>query len=150
MGRKCLRRKQRAFRFPNPQGGKAGLLAMSELADIRFEHDGHTARASAGLRRIAPVLCAAAYPFLLQLFSSLLVMAHGSALPDGAPLWFAVAGSLLLALGVMGAAFAFERKPADLRSRAAAHLAFATPSLFVGFNNAANLFHSPQLAIIAW
>src|SRR5262249_2090754 len=37
-----------------------------------------------------------------------------------------------------------------IRSRVAAHLAFATPSLFVGFNNAANLFHSPQLAIIAW
>jgi len=122
---------------------------MSNLADIeRFEHTGRAA-ASAGAR-VAPVLCAAAYPFLLQLLSSLLVSAHGSASPDGPALWFAVLGSLLLGLAVMGAAFAFERTQPDVRGRGAAHLAFATPSLFVGFNNAANLFHAPQLAIIAW
>jgi hypothetical protein len=93
---------------------------------------------------------ALAYPFLLQVLSWLLVSLQGSASPDGASLSFAVAGSLLLALCVMAIAFAFERTRPDVRSRAAAHLAFATPSLFVGFNNAANLFHSPQLATIAW
>ena len=124
---------------------------MSDLADIeRFEHDGRVAGAPARLRRIAPVLCAVAYPFLLQALSSLLVSATGSASPEGSPLWFAVAGSLLLGLGVIGTAFALERTQLDVRSRAAAHLVFATPSLFVGFNNAANLFHSPQFAIIAW
>jgi len=124
---------------------------MSDLSDLgRFQHDGRTAGAWAELRRIVPVLCAVAYPFLLQGLSWLLVSLQGSASPDGAALWFAVAGSLLLALGVMGAAFAIERAQPDLRSRVAAHLAFATPSLFVGFNNAANLVHSPQIATIAW
>ena len=124
---------------------------MSDLAQIeRFEHDGRAAGTSVALRRIAPVLCALAYPYLLQVLSLLLVSANGSPLPAGPALWFAVLGSLLLALGVMGAAFALERTQPDIRSRAAAHLAFATPSLFVGFNNAANLFHSPEIAIIAW
>jgi hypothetical protein len=124
---------------------------MSNLAEIeRFEPDGRAAGAALGLRRMAPVLCAFAYPFLLQALSSLLILAHGSALPEGAALWFAVAGSLLLGLGVMGTAFAFERTRADVSSRTAAHLVFATPSLFVGFNNAANLLRSPQLATIAW
>jgi len=124
---------------------------MSDLADTeRFHHDARAASASAGLWRIAPVLCAAAYPFLSQLLSWLLVVAHGSASVDSGGLCFAVTGSLLLALGVMGTAFAFERTQPDLRSRPAAHLAFATPSLFVGFGNAANLLHSPQLVTIAW
>src|SRR5262249_48337223 len=124
---------------------------MRDFADTeRFRHDERAHRASAGLWWIAPILVAAAYPFASQLLSGLLILVHGSASPDTGPLCFAVSGSLLLALGVMGTAFAFERRQADLRSRAAAHLAFATPSLFVGFGNAANLFHSPQLATIAW
>jgi len=124
---------------------------MSDLAEIeRFEHDGRATGTSVGLRRITPVLCPVVYPFLLQTLSWLLVSAHGSTSPEGPALWFAVGGSLLLGLGVMGAAFAFERTQPDVRSRAAAHLAFATPSLFVGFNNAANLVHSPELATIAW
>src|SRR2546423_7237741 len=100
------------------------------------------------LWRIAPVLCAAAYPFLSQLLSRLLVVEHGSASPDSLALWLGVAGSLLLALGIMGAAFASVRMQNDFRSRTAAHLVFATPSLFVGFGNAANLLHSPEIATI--
>jgi hypothetical protein len=47
------------------------------------------------------------------------------------------------------AAQALEGSP-DLRGRAAAHVAFATPSLFVGFGNVANLWHEPVAALIAW
>jgi hypothetical protein len=123
------------------------VRAVSNLAgtDVLPSH----ARGAA-LWRIAPVLCAAAYPFLSQLLSQAIVAGHGSVSPDGLALWFAVAGSLLLALGIMGTAFFSERKQTDLRSRAAAHLVFATPSLFVGFGNAANLFKAPQLVTIGW
>ncbi|HYM17826.1 MAG TPA: hypothetical protein VEU06_04630 [Micropepsaceae bacterium] len=124
---------------------------MSNLAETRlFRPDTRGAGASVWLWRTAPALCAAAYPFLSQLLSGLLVAGHGSASPDGLALWLGVAGSLLLALGVMGAAFASLRAQTGFRSRATAHLAFATPSLFVGFGNVANLLHSPELAIIAW
>jgi hypothetical protein len=124
---------------------------MSELAQTQgAEHASHAAGAALSLRRIVPVACALAYPFALQSLSSLLVLAHGSTSPDGVALWFAVAGSLLLAFAVMAAAFASARTAADGSTRAAAHLAFATPSLFVGFNNATNFFHLPQLAIFAW
>jgi hypothetical protein len=124
---------------------------VSDLADTELsEHDARVAGTSVRLRRVAPLLLAAAYPFLSQLLSQLLVVGHGSASPDGLALWFGVGGSLLLALGVMGVAFASVRMPANFRSRAAAHLVFAAPSLFVGFGNAANLIHLPQLAIIAW
>ena len=124
---------------------------MSDLAEIeRFQQHRRVTAASVGLWALAPILCATAYPFLSQLLSWLLVTAHGSASAESPWLCFGITGSLLLALGVMGAAFASERMQPGLRSRSAAHLAFAAPSLFVGFGNAANLFHSPQLAAIAW
>ena len=124
---------------------------MSELADTElFQRDARGAGDSVRFWRIAPILCAAAYPFLSQLLSWLLVVEHGSASPGGLALWFGVAGSLLLALGIMGTAFASERMQTGFRSRAAAHLVFATPSLFVGFGNAANLAHLPQLTTIGW
>jgi hypothetical protein len=123
---------------------------VSDLAETEvFQNDARGADASA-LRRIAPVLCAAAYPFASQLLSKLLVLGHGSASPDGLALWFGVAGSLLLALGVMSAAFASVRMQNDFRSRTAAHVVFTTPSLFVGFGNVANLLHSPEVATIGW
>ena len=124
---------------------------VSDFAETHvLEDDTRRADASLALWRIAPLLCAAAYPFLSQLLSWLLVVGHGSASPDGLALWFGVAGSLLLAAGTMGVAFISAGSQADFRSRAAAHLVFATPSLFVGFGNAANLLHSPELAAIAW
>jgi hypothetical protein len=124
---------------------------VSDLAGTEgFRNDAHRAGASVALWCIAPVLCAATYPLLSQLLSRLLVVEHGSASPDGLALWFGVAGSLLLALGIMGAAFVSVRMPTDFRSRTAAHLAFTTPSLFVGFGNAANLVHSPQVTTLGW
>ena len=121
---------------------------MSDLAKTElFPHHAHVA--STRWWRVAPLACAAAYPFLSQLLSGLLV-GRGSASPEGLALWLGVAGSLLLALGVMSVAFASLKAQTNVRSRAVAHVAFATPSLFVGFGNAANLLHSPEFAIIAW
>jgi hypothetical protein len=129
----------------------SGGWRVSDLAKTEvFQNDARRAGASVAPWRIAPVLCAAAYPFLSQLLSWLLAVEHGSASPDGLALWFGVAGSLLLALGIMGAAFVSVRMQTDFRSRTAAHLVFTTPSLFVGFGNAANLLHSPQVMTIGW
>src|SRR5205085_12227845 len=95
-------------------------------------------------------VCAAAYPSLSQLFSAAVVSVNGSAAANGMALWISVTGSLLLALGVMAVSFRAARSVADVRARFAAHLAFATPSFFVGFGNVANLWHAPLAALIAW
>src|SRR3954468_14165764 len=98
---------------------------MSDLAASEvFQHDARGMSDSVGFWQIAPILCAAAYPFLSQMLSWLLVVEHGSASPDGLALWFGVAGSLLLALGIMSAAFASAQRQTGFRSRAAAHLVF--------------------------
>src|SRR5207248_5856587 len=92
-------------------------------------------------------------PTLLQLVSTVIATAHGSAAPAGVALWTSVVASLALALGVMIISFIVTQSlegSADLRGRAAAHVAFATPSLFVGFGNVANLWHAPVAALIAW
>jgi hypothetical protein len=103
--------------------------------------------------RLAPTICAATYPFASQGLSQLLVAAHGSAVPAGIALWAGVAGSLLLGFAVMAVAFAANRVlsgPDEFRGRVAAHIAFATPSLFVGFGNTANFLHTPAVATIGW
>jgi hypothetical protein len=105
------------------------------------------------LWRLAPVICAGAYPFASQVLSQLLVAAHGSAVPNGTALWAGIGGSLLLGLAVMAVAFTANRVLSgsnEFRSRVAAHIAFATPSLFVGFGNAANILHTPAVAAIGW
>jgi hypothetical protein len=134
--------------------------SLRDLAETEFFPSGvrEGGEGSRAIRRITPVVCAAAYPLLSQSLSRLLVLAHGSAFPDGPALWAGVAGSLLLAAGVMAVGFAAGRTAGgtaaigqnEFRSRFAAHLAFATPSLFVGFGNIANLLHAPQLATIGW
>jgi hypothetical protein len=105
-----------------------------------------------------PALCALAYPSLSSLLSAGLVAAHGSPAPNGAIVWVGVVASLALALAVMGVSFVFglvlgSRDGAsgeDLRARSIAHLAFATPSLYVGFANVAGVFcrhrHELELA----
>jgi hypothetical protein len=40
--------------------------------------------------------------------------------------------------------------PEGRRARGIAHLVFATPSLFVGFNNVAGVLHAPSAVPIAW
>jgi glyoxylase-like metal-dependent hydrolase (beta-lactamase superfamily II) len=91
-----------------------------------------------------------------------LVAAHGSPAPNGASVWVGVVASLALALAVMGVSFVFglvlglreDATAEDLRARSIAHLAFATPSLYVGFANVANVLHArpalPATWIIFW
>ena len=99
---------------------------------------------------VAPVLCAAAYPTLSQLLSASVVAAHGSTAPTGIALWVSVVASLALALGVMAISFIAAQSlqdSRDIRGRFAAHVVFATLSLFVGFGNVANLWHTPAVAL---
>jgi hypothetical protein len=107
---------------------------------------------------VIPALCALAYPSLLSLLSAGLVLVHGSASPDGVIVWVSVIASLTLALAVMLVSFVFGRalgsphvgRPEDFRARSIAHLAFATPSLYVGFANVGGVLHAPSAVPIAW
>ena len=109
---------------------------------------------------VVPALCALAYPSLLSLLSSSLVQVHGSAPLNGVIVWVSVIASLTLALAVMLVSFVFglalgsphvRDDPEGFRARSIAHLAFATPSLYVGFGNVAYyVFQAPSAAPIAW
>jgi hypothetical protein len=107
---------------------------------------------------IVPTLCALAYPLLSSLLSASLVTAHGSAAPNGAIVWVGVVASLALALTVMAVSLVFglalgsEGGGAreELRSRSIVHLAFATPSLYVGFANVAGVLHAQSALLAAW
>ena len=108
---------------------------------------------------VVPALCALAYPSLLGLLSSGLVLVHGSASPNGTIVGVSAIASLTLALAVMLVSFVFglslgsphigEEEPEGYRARNVAHLAFATPSLYVGFENVAGVLQS-SAAPIAW
>ncbi len=123
--------------------------------------DGLSGLSAVSLHRLSlvtPVLCALAYPSLLSLLSSGLVLVHGSTSPDGVIVWVSVTASLTLALAVMLVSFAFGRalgspdanSPEAWHARSIAHLAFATPSLYVGFGNVAGVLHAPSAVPIAW
>jgi hypothetical protein len=105
---------------------------------------------------VIPALCALAYPSLLSLLSAGLVSVHGSASPDGAIVGVSVIASLTLALTIMLVSFAFGRMLADVgrpqshQARSIAHLAFATPSLYVGFANVGGVLQAPSSVPIAW
>ena len=107
---------------------------------------------------VIPALCALAYPSLLSWLSAGLVLVHGSASPNGPIVWVSVIGSLTLALAVMLVSFVFGLtlgsphvgKPEDFRARCVALLAFATPSLYVGFENLGGVLHAPLAASFAW
>jgi hypothetical protein len=141
---------------------RRGVLSLSAIIAAKdAHHDGLSRLSAPSLRRllvVVPVLCALAYPFLLGLLSSGLVLVHGSTSPNGAIVWVSVIASLMLALAVMLVSFAVglalgspdARNPEDRRARSIAHLAFATPSLYVGFGNVAGALHSPAAVPIAW
>jgi hypothetical protein len=107
---------------------------------------------------VIPALCALAYPSLLSWLSAGLVLVHGSASPNGVIVWVTVIASLTLALAVMLVSFVFGRALGSPHAgslegghaRSIAHLAFATPSLYVGFANVAGVLHAPSAAPIAW
>jgi hypothetical protein len=99
-----------------------------------------------------------AYPSLLSLLSAGLVLVHGSDLPNGPIAWVSVVGALTLALAVMLVSFVFGLtlgsphvgRPEDFRARCVALLAFATPSLYVGFANVGGVLHAPSAVPVAW
>jgi hypothetical protein len=107
---------------------------------------------------VIPALCALAYPSLLTWLSAGLVLVHGSDSPNGPIVWVSVIGSLILALAVMLVSFVFGLtlgspdigRPEDFRARCAALLAFATPSLYVGFANVGGVLRAPSAVPVAW
>jgi hypothetical protein len=129
----------------SPDAAAGGLLGLSAASPHR-------------LLLVIPALCALAYPSLLSFLSSGLVLVHGSASPDGAIVWVSVIASLTLALAVMLVGFVFGRalgsphvgSPEGRRARSIAHLVFATPSLYVGFNNVAGVLDARSAVPIAW
>jgi len=107
---------------------------------------------------VVPALCALVYPSLLSLLSIVLVLVHGSDSPDGPITWVSVVGALTLALAVMLVSFVFGLtlgsphvgRPEDFRARCVALLAFATPSLYVGFANIGGVLRAPSAVPVAW
>jgi hypothetical protein len=114
------------------------------------------------LRRLSlaiPALSALAYPSLLTLLSSGLVLLQGSTSPAGVIGWASVSASLTLAAAIMLVSFVFglalgspqtRDDPEARRARSIAHLAFATPSLYVGFGNVAGVLQAPSAVPFAW
>jgi hypothetical protein len=107
---------------------------------------------------IIPALCALAYPSLLSWLSAGLVLVHGSDSPNGPIVWVAAIGSLTLALAVVLVSFIAGRdlgspqveRPEEFRARCVALLAFATPSLYVGFENVAGVLRASSAVPVAW
>jgi hypothetical protein len=107
---------------------------------------------------VIPALCALAYPSLLSWLSAGLVVVHGSDSPNGPIVWVGVIGALTLALAVMLVSFVFGLtlgsphvgRPEDFRARCVALLAFATPSLYVGFANVGGVLRAPSAVPVAW
>ncbi len=129
----------------SPDACRGGLLGLSAASLHR-------------LLLVVPSLCALAYPSLLSFLSAGLVLVHGSASPNGSIVWVSVIGSLTLALAVMLVSFVFGLtlgsphvgRPEDFRARCVALLAFAAPSLYVGFNNVAGVLRAPSAVPVAW
>jgi hypothetical protein len=104
---------------------------------------------------VLPALAAIAYPFLLSAIAWLLRAFQVTAPPSPAVITVTVLAILASASGVMGVAFAralsLGRIGAGTGSfRFLAHLAFAAPSLMVGFGNVAGLLHARAAVAIAW
>jgi hypothetical protein len=143
---------------------RRSVLSLSAImASQDARRGGFLGLSAVSLRRlwlVVPALCALAYPSLLSLLSSGLVLVHGSTSPNGVIVWVSVVASLTLALAVMLVSFVFgwalgsphvRDDPEGCRARNIAHLAFATPSLYVGFGNVAYyVFQAPSAAPIAW
>ena len=129
----------------SPDASRGGLFGLS----------------AASLHRVAlvfPALCALAYPSLLSLLSAGLVLVHGPDQRNGPIVLVSVIGALTLALAVMLVSFVFGlalgsphiARPEDFRARCVALLAFATPSLYVGFNNVAGVLNARSAVPVAW
>jgi hypothetical protein len=102
---------------------------------------------------VLPALAAIAYPFLLLALSRLLRVFQVAAPPSPTIITVTVLAILASASGVMWVAFAralsLGRIGAGAGSfRLLAHLAFAAPSLLVGFGNVAGLLHARGAVVL--
>jgi hypothetical protein len=142
-------------------GGEVADLLNSIIASKEAGPDSLTGLSAVSRRRlwlIAPALCALAYPLLLNLLSAGLVVLHGSDSPNGPIGWVSVIASLTLALVVMLVSLGFGLtlgsphmgRPEDFRARCVVLLAFATPSLYVGFANVGGVLRAPSAVSVAW
>jgi len=141
---------------------RRNVLNLSEImASQDASRDGFLGLSQVSLYRqllIVPALCALAYPSLLSWLSAGLVLVHGSDSPNGGIVWVSVIASLTLALAVMLVSFVFGLalgsphvgRPEGRHARIIAHLAFATPSLYVGFANVGGVMKAPSAVPIAW
>ena len=142
---------------------RPGRLSLSTItASKNAGVDSASGLRAIPLRRlwlVAPALCALAYPLLLSLLSYGLVLVHGSPSPNGPIIGVSVVASLILAVAVMVISFAvglalgspdIVDDPDVTRARSIVHLAFATPSLHVGFENIAGVLQSPSGAVVTW
>ncbi|MGH8205522.1 MAG: hypothetical protein ACRETK_01975 [Steroidobacteraceae bacterium] len=115
-------------------------------------------RADSRLVLIFPLLCALLYPFLLRLIPLCAALLHIAKPLSAAATAVGVLVTLVLAGSVMWISFAQERALAkrsrlgiaQRRARVLAHLAFASASLWVGFENLAGVAHDRTAALIAW
>ncbi|SHN82136.1 hypothetical protein [Bradyrhizobium erythrophlei] len=138
--------------------GEPSLSAIIASKDAGPDSSSGLSGVSLRLWLVVPALCALAYPSLLKLLSAGLVLLHGSDSPSGAIVWISVVASLTLALAVMLVGFVFglvlgsahAGKPEDFRARCVALLAFATPSLYVGFENAGGVLRASSVVPVAW
>lgn len=140
-----------------PDGlGLSAIIASKDAGADRLS--GLSAASRRRLWLVVPALCALVYPSLLDLLSAGLVLVHGSDAPNGPIVWIAVIASLTLALVVMLVSFVSGltlgsprvARPEDLRARCVALLAFATPSLYVGFANVGGVLGAPSAVGVAW
>jgi hypothetical protein len=131
---------------------------VGSQADRRGSILGLSAASHHRLLFVIPAACALAYPSLLSWLSAGLVLVHGSASPNGPIVWVGVVGSLTLALAVMLVSFVsgltrgspHVGRPEDARVRCVGLLAFATPSLYVGFANVGGVLRAPSAVPVAW
>ena len=107
---------------------------------------------------ILPALLAILYPLALSVLSAGLQL-FGASAPPKASLIAAIALAILFfAAMVMAASFVWARRlgeaqsegAAPARGRVLAHLAFAAPSLLVGFGNVAGILHARMAVAYAW
>ena len=142
----------------NRRNGRSLSAIIASQDACRGGLSGLSAASLRSLLLVIPALCALAYPSLLSLLSAGLVLVHGSVPPNGVIVWITVIASLTLALAVMLVSFVFGAalgspqigSPEGGHARSVAHLAFATPSLYVGFENVAGVLRAPSGGPIAW
>jgi hypothetical protein len=107
---------------------------------------------------ILPALCAIAYPSLLWLLSEFASLLHVSTPLRGVAIGISVIVALAAASGVMLVSFELglvlsrpdSVSPDHHRARILAHLAFAAPSILVGFGNVAGVLDARAAVPIVW